>query len=494
LRSSSGTVTFKATWEAVQTEDTTYSISYSLGLGATAGSPAPTSGTKGTYINIANPSRTNYTFTGWNITGLDSGTHYHGNSKPMWGDTGATSVTGTSINGVKSTWFKLQATGTVTFTATWESTGGSGGGTTTSYTISYNLAGGQAGASAPTSANVGSYVTISNPSRSGYVFAGWNITGMDSSTHYYSSTYQTDTMATKSTATSLSSIKAIYFKNLRESAGTVTFTATWTTDDPDVTYSISYNLDGGVKGVSAPTTATVGSYVNISNPTKEGFIFAGWNITNMNPTSTQKCYYGRYQYDTSNQSTTNTSLSGIKTTYFKNLRTTAGTVTFTATWTETDDGESEELSGLILRPVADTTLGHTCSSGTAGYNMISEETADDNTTYIAQQVTETTATTVTSTFKLGGTLPSGVFKITGATIKVRGKSDTSGTYSGTYKLSTDSTASNITLNASTYSDTINPDVCSSLIGEIYTSSTFPEISLTISTTGSVTNTGSKTGS
>ena len=121
MRTSSGTVTFTATWEENQATDNTYTISYSLGTGATAGSPAPTSGTKGTYINIANPTRTNYTFTGWNITGLDSGTHYHGNSKPSYGNTGATSVTGTSISGVKSTWFSLQATGIVTFTATWES-------------------------------------------------------------------------------------------------------------------------------------------------------------------------------------------------------------------------------------------------------------------------------------------------------------------------------------------------------------------------------------
>jgi hypothetical protein len=163
LRSSSGTVTFKATWTSTGgsgggTTDTTYSISYSLGTGATAGSPAPTSGTKGTYINIGNPTRTNYEFNGWNITGLDSGTHYHANSKPFSGNYGATSATGTSISGVKSTWFSLQATGTVTFTATWTYTGGSGGDTTTSYTIAYEYDGGKKGTYAPTSANVGSYV------------------------------------------------------------------------------------------------------------------------------------------------------------------------------------------------------------------------------------------------------------------------------------------------------------------------------------------------
>jgi hypothetical protein len=163
LRSSSGTVTFKATWTSTGggTTDTTYNISYSLGTGATAGSPAPTSGTKGTYINIGNPTRANYEFNGWNITGLDSGTHYHGNSKPFSGNYGATSVTGTSISGVKSTWFSLQATGTVTFTATWTAVS-----TATTYTISYNYDGGNQGTYAPTSGTVDEYVRISNPTKS----------------------------------------------------------------------------------------------------------------------------------------------------------------------------------------------------------------------------------------------------------------------------------------------------------------------------------------
>ena len=772
LRNSSGTVTFTATWEAVQTEDTEYNISYSLGTGATAGSPAPTSGTKGTYINIGNPSRTNYTFTGWNITGLDSGTHYHGNSKPTWGNYGATSVTGTSISGVKSTWFSLQATGTVIFTATWESSGSSGEDTTISYSITYDYDDGVKGTYAPSSANVGEYVQISNPTKSDHTFKGWTITNMNptSTNKCYYGNYATDTGNQSTTATSLSGITATQFKNLRTSAGTVTFTAVWesnasqdqeltglilrpvsdttlghscssgtsgysmiseTTADDDTTYiyqqvtattdqtatstfklsatmpsgefkitgatikvrsktdsngtysgtyqlstdtstsditlnatayestfnsnvcsnligntytsatfpeisvtitttgkttstgskssgqtaeihitqvylqleyeavidntydivytlnggnkgnpapssgtkgtyvnianptrsgytftgwnitgldsgthhhgnskptfgdygatsatgtsingvkstwfslqatgtvtftatweltptiisyTIQYNYDGGVKGTYAPTSADVDAYVQISNPSKSGFTFKGWNITGMNPTSSKRCYYGSSTTDSSNQSTTSTSLSGITATRFKNLRTSAGTVTFTATWE--DNTPEEELTGLILRPIADTTLGHTCSSGTAGYSMISETTADDDTTYIYQQVTEQTAQSATSTFKLGGTLPSGAFKITGATIRVRGKSDSNGTYSGTYQLSTDSAASNITLSATAYSNTTNSDVCNSLIGNIYTSSTLPDISVTITTTGQITSTGTKTG-
>ena len=594
LRNTAGTVTFKATWEAVPVEDNEYSITYSLG-GGTAGSPAPTSGTKGTYINIANPTRANYEFNGWNITGLDSGTHYHGTSKPTYGNYGATSVTGTSISGVKSTWFSLQATGTVTFTATWTPVS-----TATTYTISYSYDGGVKGTYAPTSGTVGEYVRISNPTKSNATFKGWTISGINPSYTnpcYHGST-QTDSSNTRVTSgTSLSGITSEYYKNLRNTSGTVTFTATWESTPTTTSYSITYNYDGGQKGTYAPSTADVGSYVQISNPTRSGYTFKGWSISGLSVSYSSPAYHGTTQTDSSNtRVTSGTTLSGITSTYFKNLRNSSGTVTFTATWeaVQTEDTEynisyslgtgatagspaptsgtkgtyinignpsrtnytftgwnitgldsgthyhgnskpitgnygatsvtgtsisgvkstwfslqatgtvtftanwesnasqDQELTGLILRPVSDTTLGHSCSSGTSGYSMISETTADDDTTYIFQQVTATTDQTATSTFKLSATMPSGQFKITGATIKVRGKTDNNGTYSGTYQLSTDTSTSDITLNATAYESTFNSNVCSSLIGNTYTSATFPEISVTITTTGKTASSGTKT--
>lgn len=62
------------------------------------------------------------------------------------------------------------------------------------------------------------------------------------------------------------------------------------------------------------------------------------------------------------------------------------------------------MATVTLRPVADVSLGHSCSSGSNGYAMINEATADDDSTYIYQSITSTSTTTVTSTFKLGGTL------------------------------------------------------------------------------------------
>lgn len=49
--------------------------------------------------------------------------------------------------------------------------------TTNSYTITYNLNGGTNASGNPTSAKYGTTVTISNPTKTGYTFAGWSVSG-----------------------------------------------------------------------------------------------------------------------------------------------------------------------------------------------------------------------------------------------------------------------------------------------------------------------------
>ena len=79
--------TLYAIWEA-----NTYSISYNLNGGA-KGSYAPTSGKYGSTITISNPTRANYTFTGWTVSG-----------------------TGASMNGTNLT----IGLGNITLTANWK--------------------------------------------------------------------------------------------------------------------------------------------------------------------------------------------------------------------------------------------------------------------------------------------------------------------------------------------------------------------------------------
>ena len=145
------------------------------------------------------------------------------------------------------------------------------------------------------------------------------------------------------------------------------------------------------------------------------------------------------------------------------------------------------MATLILRPIGDGSLKHSCSSGSSGYAMISESTADDDSTYVYQTVSKSTSASATSSFTLGGTMPSGRFKITKATLYVRGRSTGGSTYSGTYKLSIDSSASSMSLSTS-YQTSSNTEVAASLINNIYISSNFPSLSVIITTTGEKSST------
>lgn len=87
------------------------------------------------------------------------------------------------------------------------------------YMITYNYAEGAAGNSAPTIATYNTTVVIDNPTKEGYVFTGWTISGMDNCTHIYGNSTSTQNILNNITETS--------FKNLRSTMGTVTFTANW---------------------------------------------------------------------------------------------------------------------------------------------------------------------------------------------------------------------------------------------------------------------------
>ena len=111
-------------------------------------------------------------------------------------------------------------------------------------------------------------------------------------------------------------------------------------------YIIAYNLDGGSYGVSHPGSAYFDQSITINNPTKsvtakfvrgtnasdavisstaditKSYTFNGWSISDMD---SGLHYYG-------NSTSSNTSLSGIKDTTFKNLRGDTGTTNFSATW------------------------------------------------------------------------------------------------------------------------------------------------------------------
>ena len=133
------------------------------------------------------------------------------------------------------------------------------------YKIAYNLNGGTYGTSHPTSADYDTMVTIDNPSKAGYTFTGWAITGYDSTTSGHN-------------AATWSGEKGTSYKNLTTTDGaTVTFTATWSKEAPK-TANLQTTGDVGIKTTSHPDKAVVniGSNVQIRAVLNTGYVFKGW--------------------------------------------------------------------------------------------------------------------------------------------------------------------------------------------------------------------------
>ena len=94
------------------------------------------------------------------------------------------------------------------------------------------------------------YGTMPTPTRAGYTFGGW-----------YTGENGTGTKVDENTVLTNTSDHTLYAK--------------WTAN----TYTISYNLNGGTKGSSAPTSGTYGNTVTVSNPSKTGYTFNGWTVS-----------------------------------------------------------------------------------------------------------------------------------------------------------------------------------------------------------------------
>ena len=121
------------------------------------------------------------------------------------------------------------------------------------YSIAYTLNGGATAAENPATYTIESEaITLVNPTKAGYDFAGW--TGTDL------------TAATKTVTIAAGSM------------GERSYTATWT----PVAYAISYDLAGGATATENPATYTIESEdFTLVNPTKDYYDFAGWTGTDL---------------------------------------------------------------------------------------------------------------------------------------------------------------------------------------------------------------------
>ena len=117
------------------------------------------------------------------------------------------------------------------------------------YPIQYDLGGGKQAPENPAEYTVESEVTLAPPVYNGCIFAGWF-----------------DESGNRAERITQGSI------------GTKKFTAKWT----EITYALTYNLNGGAlkPSESIPATYTVKRTIYLPSPTKAGAVFAGWYDSN----------------------------------------------------------------------------------------------------------------------------------------------------------------------------------------------------------------------
>ena len=198
---------------------------YSITYNANGGNGAPAADYKcygiDKTLSSTVPTRDGYTFIGWNTKQNGSGTNY-----------------------AKGAAYSANADATLY--AKWQ---------TVNYTISYTLNGGSVSGN-PASYNVETNTfTLTNPTRSGYIFAGW--TGSNGNT--------------KQTSVSIA----------KGSTGNKTYTANWTPID----YTITYDLAGGTATNPANYTIETNTFMLVA-PTRSGYIFTGWTGSNGNTPQT----------------------------------------------------------------------------------------------------------------------------------------------------------------------------------------------------------------
>lgn len=151
---------------------------------------------------------------------------------------------------------------------------------------------------------------------------------------------------------------------------------------------------------------------------------------------------------------------------------------------------------IIFRPNADISVSHDLNTGSSGYRLIADTTADDNSTYISQSITSTSSTSVSSVFTLGPSteLPSFSYKITGVRLYSRAmgsSNNDAGTYTCYFAVGTASggssnnaaTSGNVTSGSYSTINSNSSALVTAINNALETSQEFPIFSVKITTTG-----------
>ena len=230
-KGTTGNLTFTANWEKntevppVEPEEPEiYTITYELDGGTVEGNPESYTEETETFM-LVNPSKEGYTFIGW--TGSN-------------GDEPQLEVT--VEKGTK---------GNLSYVANWEEITLVPG----IYPITYELDGGILTGHRDAYTKETETFTLRKPKKEGYVFIGW--TGSNGDEPQLEVTIE------------------------QGSKGSLIFYANWeeAKEEPK-TYTITYNLNGGIVQGNPETYTAETETFTLKNPTKEGYTFTGWTGSN----------------------------------------------------------------------------------------------------------------------------------------------------------------------------------------------------------------------
>lgn len=87
---------------------------------------------------------------------------------------------------------------------------------------------------------------------------------------------------------------------------------------------------------------------------------------------------------------------------------------------------------ITLRPSVDISVGHSLSAGSSGYALISEATADNDSTYIYQTLSSKDSVSITSTFYLSGTMPTDPYTVSAVRLYLVGRQGNAGESASMY--------------------------------------------------------------
>ena len=217
------------------------------------------------------------------------------------------------------------------------------------YAITYDLAGGTVATANPATYNIETAITLNNPTREGYNFAGWTGTAIDGS--------------------------AVEVTIAAGNTGDRSYTATWT----PITYDITLTLDGGT--ATNPATYTIESAaITLNNPTKTGYTFKGWKLNGAGEAM---------------MSVTIAAGSTGNKAYTATWQINQYTITFDSNGGSEVDAITQDYNTAVTPPAAPTKTGYTF----AGWNQAVPTTIPaENVTLIAQW----TINQYTITFNTGG--------------------------------------------------------------------------------------------